>query len=137
MPKSIEEKPNRIHDILTKDYKWESGLLLFLSIVILAMAGLLVAQTLVIDTTVPVIGKILGTYPIVTEIVLFVLGFVGLFVSVWPVVKPSVKEVNKLTFPTKSEYGLNIARVFSFIIGLLVIFMIYDLVIVKVFAILA
>ena len=64
--------------------------------------------------------------PIVAAIVFMVAGAVGVVVGSWPIFKPSFKEVKRLTPPTKRTYFDHIVKVFSFIIGLTIIFLIFD-----------
>ncbi|XMB67604.1 hypothetical protein RI065_03505 [Mycoplasmatota bacterium zrk1] len=117
-----EKKKNRVWEIVTKDYKYESVILTVISIVIMIISAYIINGTLTIRPSFPV----LGTYPLVSAIVFFVAGFVGLVVGSWPIFKPSFKEVSRLTPPTKKTYGDHIVKVFTFILGLTAIFLVYD-----------
>lgn len=118
----MEQKTNRVWEILSKEYKYESLLLVFLSIVIMVVSAYIMNGTLTINASFPV----LGDFPLISAIVFFVAGFTGMIVGAWPIFKPSVKEMKRLTPPTKKVFGDHIVKVFTFILGLTAVFLIYD-----------
>lgn len=117
-----ENKKSSIMSILSKEYKYESLFLVLISIVIMVVSAFLMNGTLTIREEFP----LLGSFPLISAIVFFVAGTIGLVVGSWPIFKPSFKEVRRLTPPTKSVYGDHIVKVFSFILGLILIFLIFD-----------
>ncbi len=126
-----ENKKSSIWQILSKEYKYESLFLVFLSIVIMVVSAFIMNGTLTINAGVPV----LGTFPLISAIVFFVTGFIGLIIGSWPIFKPSFKELRRLTPPTKAVYGDHTVKVFTFILGLTAIFLIFDSVIASFFGI--
>jgi len=120
-----EKKPNRVWEILTKEYKYESIVLVVVSIVIMIITAYILNGTLTINPN----FFLLGDYPTISAIVFFVAGFIGLVVGLWPLFKPSFKEINRLTPPTRRTYLDHTIKVFSFILGLIAIFLIYDTVV--------
>lgn len=126
---SEKKQQSPVMRVLTKEYKYESLFLVLISIVIMVVSAYIINGTLTIRSEFPV----LGNFPLVSAIVFFVAGFIGLVVGAWPIFKPSFKEVRRLTPPTKRMYGDHTVKVFSFILGLLAIFLIYDTVIASLF----
>jgi hypothetical protein len=124
-----ENKQTSVWDIFRKEYKYESLLLVFLSVVIMVVSAMIIGGTLTIRESFPV----LGNFPTISAIVFMVAGFIGLVVGSWPIFKPSFKEARRLTPPTKRTYGDHVVKVFSFVLGLTVIFLIYDTVIAGLF----
>lgn len=117
-----ESKKSPVMQILTKEYKYESLFLVLISVVIMVVSAYIINGTLTIDPGFPV----LGNFPLVSAIVFFVAGFIGLVVGSWPIFKPSFKEIGRLTPPTKATYGDHTVKVFTFILGLTAIFLIFD-----------
>jgi preprotein translocase subunit SecE len=60
-------------------------------------------------------------------------GAVGLVIGSWPLFKPSVAEVSRLTPPSKATYADHMVKVFTFILIFLAVFLIYDSVIAATF----
>jgi len=115
--------------ILTTEYKGESLLLVAVSIVIMVVSAYIIDGTLVINSDFPVIGQ----FPTVSIIVFMTAGAVGLVIGSWPLFKPSVAEVSRLTPPTKATYADHMVKVFTFILIFLAVFLIYDSVIAATF----
>jgi hypothetical protein len=115
-------KPNRIMEILTTEYKGESLLLVLISIVIMVVSSYIIIGTLVINPTFPVIGR----FPLLSTIIFMVSGAVGLILGSWPLFKPSVVEIKRLTPPTKATYFDHMVKVFTFILVFLVVFIVFD-----------
>jgi len=124
-----ENKKNPIWQILSKEYKYESLFLVFLSVVIMIVSAFIMNGTLTINDGVPV----LGTFPLISAIIFFITGFIGLVIGSWPIFKPSFKEVRRLTPPSKAVYGDHTVKVFTFILGLTAVFLIFDSVIASFF----
>jgi len=122
-------KPNRIMQILTTEYKGESLLLVAVSIVIMVVSAYIIDGTLIINSDFPVIGQ----FPTVSVVVFMTAGAVGLVIGSWPLFKPSVAEISRLTPPTKATYADHMIKVFTFILIFLAVFLIYDSVITATF----
>jgi len=118
----MSENKSKVWDILSKEYKYESLFLILISIVIMVVSAFLMNGTLAVRSDFP----ILGDFPLVSAIIFMIAGFIGLVVGSWPIFKPSFKEVRRLSSPSKKTYGDHTVKVFSFILGLTVIFIIYD-----------
>ncbi len=122
---SEKKQQSSVWDVFTREYKYESLFLVLISVVIMVVSAYIMNGTLTIREGFPV----LGNFPMVSAIVFFVAGFIGLVVGAWPIFKPSFKELRRLTPPTRRTYGDHTVKVFSFILGLLAIFLLYDSVI--------
>lgn len=120
-----EQKPSKVWDIIMKEYKYESILLVVISIIVMVTSAYIINGTLTIRPDFPV----LGDFPLVAAIVILIAGFVGLVLGAWPIFKPSFKEVKRLTPPTPSTFKDHIIKVFTFILGLTAVFLIYDTII--------
>lgn len=128
-----EQKPSKVWEVLSKEYRYESLILVFFAIVLMIVSAYILNGTLTLRTDIPVLG-LLGLYPLVSASVFFVAGFVGLIVGAWPIFKPSFKEVKRLTPPTRKIFIDHIIKVFTFILGLTAIFLIYDTIITQLFS---
>lgn len=118
----MSENRSKVWDVLSKEYKYESLFLVLISVVIMVVSAFIINGTLTIRPEFP----LLGDFPVVAAIVFMVAGFIGLVIGSWPIFKPSFKEIKRLTPPTKRTYGDHIVKVFSFILGLSAIFLIFD-----------
>lgn len=118
----MSENRSKVWDVLSKEYKYESLFLVLISVVIMVVSAFIINGTLTIRPEFP----LLGDFPVVAAIVFMVAGFIGMVIGSWPIFKPSFKEIKRLTPPTKRTYGDHIVKVFSFILGLTAIFLIFD-----------
>jgi preprotein translocase subunit SecE len=116
-------------EILTTEYKGESLLLVFVSIVIMVVSSYIIIGTLVINPTFPVIGR----FPLLSTVVFMVSGAVGLVLGSWPLFKPSIVEIKRLTPPTRAIYLDHMVKVFTFILLFLIVFIVFDSVITATF----
>ena len=119
---SKEIKPSKIKEILTTEYKWETYLLGFLSLVAIALGLLIFTKVLTIDASTPVIGGYGDLFAWIVTIV----GAVGFVLFAIPLFKPAVPELKKLSFPTFRVFIANATRVFIFIIVVALIFLLYE-----------
>jgi preprotein translocase subunit SecE len=60
-------------------------------------------------------------------------GAVGLVIGSWPLFKPSMVEIKRLTPPSRAIYADHMVKVFTFILLFLVVFIIFDSVITAAF----
>ena len=119
---SREIKPSKIKEILTTEYKWETYLLGFLSLVAIALGLLIFANVLSVNESTPVIGN----YPNLFAWIITVVGVVGLILFAIPLFRPAMPELKKLTFPTFPAFVANATRVFIFIIVIALVFLLYE-----------
>ena len=117
-----EVKPSKIREILTTEYKWETYLLGFLSVVAIALGLLIFTGVLTVNASTPVIGN----YPKLFAWIITIVGAVGLILFAIPLFKPAVPELKKLSWPTMQVFLANSARVFMFIIILSLVFLLYE-----------
>lgn len=120
--KSTNTKPSKFWEILTKDYKYENLILVILSITVLVFGALIVAGSLNVNQSFPVIGK----YPEVFAWSIIVIAVSALLFTAWPFFKPSIFEWKKTTKPTKAIMFDHIAKVFSFMLLLSILFALFD-----------
>ena len=119
---SNEIKKSKIAEILTTEYKWETYLLGFLSLVAIAIGLLIFYQILTVNPNTPLIGS----SPKLFAWVITVVGAVGLILFAIPLFKPAIPELKKLSFPTFRVFVANATRVFIFIIVVALIFLLYE-----------
>lgn len=116
-----EVKRNRILDILSKEYKYENIVLMFLAIFAIVFGALIINGTVPIDRV-----FLIGSYPKVFAWILVALGSVSLLLVVWPFYKPSLLEFKRISFLKKKEFFVHILEVFIFVLIISVVFLLYD-----------
>lgn len=118
------EKKSRVLEILSKEYKYENIVLMFLAVFAIVLGALILNGTLTI-------GKVflIGSYPKVFAWLLVALGTISLLLVVWPFYKPSLLEFKRISFLKKKEFFQNVLQVFIFVVILSAVFLLYDLVI--------
>lgn len=104
------------------EHKWENFLFLFLSVLIMVLGGIILTRVLVVNPNIPFIGK----YPDAFGWILIGVGFISLIYSVVPFYKPAVPEFKKITWLTPRKFIADSIRVFTFIIVLVALFVLYD-----------
>lgn len=126
-----EEKKKGILSLLSKEYKYEGLLLLILSIITILLGVMILlgissegAEGLVVNENFYFIGE----YPTAFAWILIVLGVVAFVLAVWPYYKPSIKEMKKVTWPTKKEMLENTAVTLVFVVILSLLFVGYDVI---------
>ena len=126
-----EEKKKGILSLLSKEYKYEGLLLLILSIITILLGVMILlgissegAKGLVVNENFYFIGE----YPTAFAWILIVLGVVAFVLAVWPYYKPSIKEMKKVTWPTKKEMLENTAVTLVFVVILSLLFVGYDVI---------
>lgn len=120
--KSVEAKPSKIREILSTEYKWETYLLGFLSIVAIALGLLIFTKVLTVNDNTPIIGN----YPNLFAWIITIVGAIGLILFAIPIFKPAVPELKKLSWPTWRQFLADTTRVFIFIILFALLFMLYE-----------
>ena len=121
-----EVKPNKIIEILKKEYPFERILLGVLGALVIILGVYLVeGEVLQIRLT---------SWWIFNEawkrttfaIIIIAIGVVSFFMAVWPFFVPSFSEMRKVTWPNRSTILNHSARVFGFIIILSLFFVLVD-----------
>lgn len=121
--KNVKEvKQSKIKEILSTEYKWETYLLGFISIVAIALGLLIFSKILTVDSDTAVIGR----YPKLFAWIITIIGGIGFILFAIPLFKPAVPEIKKLSFPSKNVFWANTARVFIFIGVIAGIFMLFE-----------
>ena len=121
--KNVKEvKQSKIKEILSTEYKWETYLLGFLSLVAIALGLLIFSKILTVNEGTAVIGR----YPKLFAWVITIVGGVGFILFAIPLFKPAIPEMKKLSFPTKKVFLANTVRVFIFIIVIAGLFMLFE-----------
>lgn len=123
--KRLEDKESRVMKVLSTEYKFENGLFIFLSAVVLLLGILILDGTLNVRENFFLIGSI----PKPFAITLIVISSIGLLYGLYPIFKPSFPEFKKISWPTMNLFGRNAIRTFIFIILLALMFFLYDTVI--------
>lgn len=120
--KKTEIKPGKIWDIITKEYKFENLILIILAAIVLIFGALIIAGSLNVNPNFFVIGQ----YPLIFAWFMIVVALVSIVLTAWPFFKPSILEWKKVTKPTKKVMLDHSAKVFSFIIFLSFMFILFD-----------
>ncbi len=120
--KNNELKQSKLMEIISKEYKWETYLLGFLSIVAIALGLLIFADVLTVNADTPVIGNIPNLFAWIITIV----GVIGLILFAIPIFKPAVPELKKLSWPTWRVFVANTTRVFIFLIVMSLMFLLFE-----------
>ena len=122
--KVADEKPHRILNFLSKEYKGENIIMLILALFAMTIGVLIVNGTLAIDPSYFLVG--IGGGKLVAWI-LIGLAVVSLLFVFIPIYRPSVSEIKHLSGLTKSQFLVNVARTLCFIIALCLFFLLCDL----------
>lgn len=120
--KKDEEQRSRILEYLKEEHKWENYVLLFLSLFALVLGCLILNNTLTVNETFPIIGN----FPKAFAITLVVLAALALLLSLYPFFKPAFPEFKKIKWPRAKVFLADTVRVFTFLIILVLLFLLYD-----------
>ncbi len=123
-----QEKKSIFKKMFTTEYKYESIISVVLSMATLLIGIYILNGTLTIKPTFPIIGGV----PKVFAIIIILLSAVVFLVGIWPIYKPSFRGIKKLTPPTKKTYLDHTLKVFTFIFLLVIVFTVYDTVIIRI-----
>ncbi len=121
-----EQKPNRVLEILRKEYPFERILLGVLGAFVLILGVYLVeGRVLSIRLT---SWWIFNTELKRTIFAIFVIlvGTVSFIMAIWPFFVPSVSEMKKVTWPNRRTILNHTARVFGFILFISFFFIVID-----------
>ncbi|MGM9971476.1 MAG: preprotein translocase subunit SecE [Anaeroplasmataceae bacterium] len=116
------EQKSRILEYLKSEHKWENYVLLFLSLFALVLGCLIINETLTVNSDFPIIGD----FPKVFAWILIGLSAFALILSMYPFFKPAFPEFKKIKWPRPKAFLADTARVFIFLIILVLLFLLYD-----------
>lgn len=130
-----DKKKLGLKGILEKEYKYEGLLLVLLGIIVLVL-GVLIrigistdgASGLVINENFYFIGE----YPSAFSWILIVLGALAIIFAIWPYYKPSVKEMKRITWPSKKYVIKNTLTVVVYVAIIAALFVGFDAILNKV-----
>ncbi len=126
MAKKPEIKENKILTILKTEYKFERVLLGVLGVLVLVLGIYLVeGDVLEIRFTELWIFNT-DTKILIFSIIVIVVGAVALLMAIWSFFVPSLVEMKKVTWPSRSTILNHSARVFGFILILSLFFVLID-----------
>ena len=119
----------RIGDYLKEEHKWENWVFIVVSILTLLLGALILNGALVVKDNMPVIGS----HSKVFAWILVAFGGIGLLYAVWPFFKPAIPEFKKVTWLTMPKFVANCIRVFVFLIIFILLFIMYDYLMIELF----
>jgi len=119
------DRKSRILEVLNKDYKWETYLYIFISLFLIEIGSLILTGVISFKDSIP----LLGTYPTGFAIAIVVIGALSLVYALFPFMKQAFPELKKVTWPKASLYLGNVAKTFIFLIGLTLIYFVFDVII--------
>ena len=123
MLKESGEKPHRILNFLSKEYKGENIIMLVLALFAITLGVLIVTEVLTIQNVFLLDifkGKLFAWILIGLATISLVLVFI-------PFYRPSISEIKNLSGLSKSQFLLNVARTFIFIVVLIAFMFLCDL----------
>lgn len=120
--KEKKETKSKLGEILSKDYKWESYVFFFLSLLVLILGVLILTDTITISSN----AWLVGSFPTGFAIILVVIGSLTLLYSIYPFFKQALPEFKKISWLKGKKYWGNVVRVFLFLIVFTLLFLLYD-----------
>ena len=118
------EKPHRILDFLSKEYRGENAVMLFLALFAIVLGALIVSGTLEIDEKYFLVGLYKGK---LFAWILIGLAAISLLFVIIPFYRPSMTEIKHLKTLTRAEFLVNVARTMIFILLMVAFFFVCDL----------
>jgi len=132
---SQEEKHSRVMEVLKKEYAIENWALAVLSPVLLLYGVYIIIGSFGSTDLTSVLGASgIGFIDfffqtdlarIITGSVLVLIGALVIVYLILPILRPSFQEMKKVTWPTSKQLGTDIARVFTFLVFLMILFTLY------------
>lgn len=119
-----DEKPHRILNFLSKEYRGENAVMLFLALFAIVLGALIVTGTLEIDEKYFLVGLYKGK---LFAWILIGLAAISLLFVVIPFYRPSMTEIKHLKTLSRAEFLINIARTMIFILLMVAFFFVCDL----------
>lgn len=112
----------RIAEYLKTEHKWENYLFVFVSMIVMVLGGMILAGSLVVKDSFPLIGS----HPTVFAWILIGVSAIALVYSLYPFFKPAFPEFRKITWLTFPKFVGDAIRVFLFIAIFVLLFILYD-----------
>ena len=119
-----DEKPHRILNFLSKEYRGENAVMLFLALFAIVLGALIVTGTLEIDEKYFLVGLYKGR---LFAWILIGLAAISLLFVVIPFYRPSMTEIKHLKTLSRAEFLINVARTMIFILLMVAFFFVCDL----------
>ncbi len=130
-----EQKKSRVMEILKKEYAFENWLLAILAPVLMLYGIYIIIGAFgSVDLTVILGSSGIGFIDfffetdlkrILTGTFLIVVGTLVIVYLAIPVLRPSIAEMKKVSWPTGKDLGLSTIRVFTFLLFLILVFTLY------------
>ena len=123
------KKKTSLKSILEKEYKYEGLLLLFLGIIVVVLGSLIRIGISTEGESGLVINEnfyFIGEYPSAFSWILIVLGALAIIFAIWPYYKPSVKEMKRITWPSKKYVIKNTLTVVVYVAIIAALFVGFD-----------
>jgi preprotein translocase subunit SecE len=128
-----EKKSFNVLNVLRKEYPFEGILLGLLGTLVLVL-GVYILEGEVLEVRLTDWWIFDAPWKIVTfSVIIMLIGASALIYAIAPFFIPGLKEMNKVSWPTRSILNNHLARVFGFLIIVAVMFILYDLVFVPLF----
>ena len=121
----ILDRKSRILEVLSKDYKWETYLYMFVSLVLIVLGALILNGVITFRDSIPIVG----TYPTAFAIVLVVIGALSLIYALFPFCKYAFPEFRKVKWPTWTKFFGDVIRTFVFLILFTLLYLMFDVII--------
>ncbi len=128
--KKVEQK-SKLMEILRKDYRWENYLFFTIALVVLLLGVLILNNTLIINEDAFLIGPISDIF----AWLMVAFGGLALIYAVYPFFKPAFPEIKRITWLKGKKYFANVIRVFTFIIVLALLLLLFQAFITEILAI--
>ncbi len=126
LPKDKSEKVNKVIQVLKTEYPFE-GLLLCLLGALVLILGVYIFEGEHLRITFTQLWIFDSPFKIrVFSIIVMAIGAAAILVALAPFFIPGLKEMRRVSWPTKSLMYNHTARVFGFIIVLGIMFVLYD-----------
>lgn len=128
-----EKKSFNVLNILKKEYPFEGILLGLLGALVLVL-GVYIFEGEVLEVRLTEWWIFNAPWKIITfSFIIMAIGAAALIYAVAPFFIPGLKEMNKVSWPTRIMLNNYLSRVFGFLLLLAVMFILYDLVFVPLF----
>ncbi|MGS0973799.1 MAG: preprotein translocase subunit SecE [Candidatus Izemoplasmataceae bacterium] len=126
MAKKVEEKSNKVIEILRKEYPFERMLLGVLGAIVIVL-GVYLVEGRVLEIRYTDLWIFNSQLKItIFSIFVILIGVVSFLLAVAPFFIPSFAEMRKVSWPTKKVIANHSARVFGFIIVIGLFFILYE-----------
>lgn len=120
--KKTKEQDSWFMKILKEEHKWETYLLGFISCFAMGVGALILSGEVKFDDNTPVFAD----YAVLAGWLFVGFGMLGFLLFIIPIFKPTRKEIKHLSYPNRSLFGANICRVFTFLIIMALVFLLYE-----------